>query len=125
MKVIVFANGKLQRKMHKLTASLNINADLMFTDRLNCLAAGGNVWGEMDNYLIIRADHKSRVLSLLSQAFYGISDICGRSADERLLLALERMAASRHWRSMDEVETWLMDRDIPFAKQKLVVSDLS
>jgi hypothetical protein len=125
MKAVVFANGKLQRKMHTLTASLNINADLVFTDGLYCLAAGNNVGGEVDDYLVVRADHKSRVLSLLSQAFYGISDTCGRSADERLFLALERMAASGHWRSMDEVETWLMDKDIPFTKQKLVVSDLS
>ena len=123
MKGIVFATGKFQGKVHKLTASMNVNADLVFIDRLHYQAAGGNVGSEVDNYLIIRADHKCWVLRLLNQAFYMISDTRGRSADELLFLALGRMAASSHWRSMDEVETWLMDRDIPFTKQKWVETE--
>ena len=120
MKGIVFATGKFQGKVHKLTASLNVNSDLVFIDGLHYQAAGGNVGSEVGSYLIIRADHKCWVLRLLNQAFYMISDTRGRSADELLFLALGRMAASSHWRSMDEVETWLMDRDIPFTKQKWI-----
>jgi hypothetical protein len=120
MKGIVFATGKFQGKVHKLTASLNMNADLVFIDGLHYQAAGGNVGREVDNYLIIRADHKCRVLRLLNQAFYRVGDTRGRSADERLFLALGCMVDSGHWRSMDEVETWLMDKDIPFTKQKWI-----
>ena len=123
MKGIVFATGKFQGKVHNLAALLNMNADLVFMDGWHYQAAGGNVGSEVDNYLIIRADHKCWVLRLLNQAFYEISDTRGRSADELLFLALGRMAASSHWRSMDEVETWLMDRDIPFTKQKWVETE--
>jgi hypothetical protein len=59
---------------------------------------------EVDDYLIVRAEHKSRVLDLLGQAFKGISDSCGETADERLFCTLERMAQSGHWKSLDEIE---------------------
>ena len=81
----------------------------------------GSVGCEVDDYLMVRAEHKSRVLNLLAQAFNGISDTCGEAVDERLFCTLERLARSGHWKAMDEIESWLMDRDIPFTKQRLVI----
>ena len=114
MRVIVFATEKFPHKLYTLTASLNMYADLVFENR------EGNDFCEADDYLMVRAQHKCRVLDLLGQAFYGISDTCREAVDVRLLYMLERMARSGHWKSMDEVETWLMDRGVPFTKQRRV-----
>jgi len=117
---IVFVTEKFSHKSHKLTASLNMYADLIFDDEEYYPAVDGNDGREVDDYLMVRAKYKSRVLNLLGQAFYGISDTCGEAVDVRLLYMLERMARSVHWKSMDEVETWLMDRGIPFTKRRRV-----
>jgi hypothetical protein len=124
MKVVVFANQKSQRKIYKFVVSLTMYADQVFNDKEYFSAVDGNDGCEMDNYLIVRAKYKGQMLNLLCKAFYGISDTSGRSTDECLFYALERMARSGHWRSMDEIETWLMDREVPFTKQKIIVSDL-
>jgi hypothetical protein len=95
-------------------------ADLVFVDEEYYPAVDGNGNSEVDDYLMVRPEYKIRVLNLLGQAFYGISDTCGETVDARLLYMLERMARSGHWRSLDEVEIWLMDRGIPFVKQRRV-----
>jgi hypothetical protein len=95
-------------------------ADLVFVDEEYYPAVDGNDDLEVDDYLMVRPEYKSRVLNLLGQAFYGISDTCGETVDVRLLYMLDRMARSGHWKSMDEIETWLMDRDVPFTKQRRV-----
>jgi hypothetical protein len=120
MKKIVFVNEKLPRKLHTLTASLNMDADLVFDDGEYYPAAGSSKGRDVDDYLMVRAEHKKLVLHLLSQAFNGISDTSGEVADERLFGTLERLARSGHWKSLDEIEIWLMDRDIPYTKQKWV-----
>ena len=117
MREVVFVNGKFPHKAHTLTASLNVDADLVFDDGEVYSAEDGL---EVDDYLTVRAEYKSRVLDLLGQAFNGISDTCGEAEDERLFCTLERIARSGHWRSLDEIETWLMDRGVPFTKQKWV-----
>jgi hypothetical protein len=120
MKEVVFVSEKLSRKLHTLTASLNMDADLVFDDGEVYPAMGGKAGREVDDYLMVRAKYKSRALDLLGKTFNGISATCGEEADERLFCALERMARSGHWKSLDEIETWLMDRDIPFTKQKWI-----
>ena len=117
MKKIVFVSEKFPHKPHTITASLNMDGDLVFDDEVYSKVDGC----EVDDYLMVRAEHKGRVLNLLAQAFNGISDTCGESADERLFCTLERLARTGHWKTLDEIEGWLMDRDIPFTKQKLVI----
>ena len=117
MKKIVFANEKFSNRSHTLIASLNMDGDLVFDDE-EVYSAGGR---EVDDTLMVRAEHKSHVLILLAQAFNGISDTCGEAADERLFCTLERLAHSGHWKAMDEIERWLMDRDVPFTKQRSVI----
>jgi hypothetical protein len=118
MKKVVLMSRKSPHKFHTLTASLSMDADLVFDDEEHCSEAGEG--REVDDYLMVREEYKSRVLSLLGQAFNGISVTCGEAADERLFYALGRMAQSGHWKSLDEIEKWLMDRDVPFTKQKWV-----
>jgi hypothetical protein len=121
VKKIIFVRRKFQNKLHTLTASLNMDGDLVFDDEKVYSGVKGSDGIEMDDYLMVRAEHKSRVLNLLAQSFNGISDTCGEVADERLFCTLERLARNGNWKSMDEIESWLMDRDIPFTKQRLVI----
>lgn len=121
MKKIIFVRRKFQNKLHTLTASLNMDGDLVFDDEKVYSGVKGSDGIEMDDYLMVRAEHKSRVLNLLAQSFNGISDTCGEVADERLFCTLERLARNGNWKSMDEIESWLMDRDIPFTKQRSVI----
>jgi hypothetical protein len=118
MKEIVFVCEKFPHKSHTLTASFNMDAELVFDDGEVYSAVDGDNGRDADNYLTVRAEHKIHVLDLLGQAFNGISDTCGEAADERLFCTLERMARSGHWKSLGEIEKWLMDRGIPFTKQK-------
>jgi hypothetical protein len=115
MKGIVFVNEKFSQKLHTITASLNMDGALVFDD--------AEIYGdgcEVNDYLAVSAEHKSRVLRWLGQAFNGISGTCGEAADVRLFCTLERMMRSGHWKSLDEIETWLMDRNVPFTKQRRV-----
>ncbi len=114
MKKIVFAKMDSQHKSHTLTASLNMDMDLVFDNGEFC-DDGSRV---VDDTLTVNAKYKRRLLQFLCHAFAGISDTRGEAEDERLFSMLERMAHSGHWRSLDEVETWLMDRGIPFTKQR-------
>jgi hypothetical protein len=117
---ILFVTEKLSYKIHTLTASFNMDGHLVFDDCEYYPATDDDGGRDVDDYLIVRAEHKSRVLGLLGKAFNGISDTCGEAPDERLFCTLERMARSGHWKSLDEIEGWLMDRDVPFTKRKLV-----
>ena len=117
MKEIVFVSEKFSHKQHSLTAWLSMDGELVFDDGEIYPAAADGDAREVDDCLMIRAEQKGRVLDLLGQMFHGISATCGEAADERLFYALERMARSGHWKSLDEIETWLMDRNIPFTKK--------
>lgn len=119
MKKVVFITEKSSRGFHTLVASLNVEAELVFNDGRRYSVASGNGRSEMVDCLIVRARDKCRVLSYLTQAFNGISSTCGEAPDVRLFHALERMARSGHWKSMDEIEGWLTHRGITFSKQKL------
>jgi hypothetical protein len=119
MKEIIFVSEELPRKLHTLTAWLNMDGDLVFDDG-EVYSAGGGKGREVNDYLMVRAGHKSRVLDLLGQVFDGVSDTCGEAVDDRLFCTLERMARSGHWKSLDEIEIWLMDRGVSFTKQKWV-----
>jgi len=112
MKPIVFLREKFPHQLHTLTASLDMDGNLAFDD-----SVASDAGREVDDYLLVRAEQKSRVLFCLSRAFDGIADTCGEAADDRLFCMLDRMARSGHWKSLDQVETWLMDRGIPFIKK--------
>ncbi len=118
MKKVVFVTEKSPKIFHTLVASLNVEAELVFNDGRHYFMVGGNERNVVD-CLVVRARDKCRVLNYLSQSFNGISGTCGEALDVRLFHALERMARSGHWRSMDEIERWLIDRGITFSKQKL------
>jgi hypothetical protein len=122
MKEIVFVSEKLSCKFHALTASLDMDGNLVFDDGEVHPAVNGNDGCEVDDYLLVRAEHKSRVLNLLGQAFHGISDTCGQTADARLFCMIDRVARSGHWKLLDEIERWLMDRDVPFTKKKCIIN---
>jgi hypothetical protein len=116
MKKIVFVSEKFPHKLHTLTASLNMDGALVFND--------GEIYCDrrlVDEYLMVCAGHKSRVLNLLDQVFNGISRTCGEAADVRLFYALDRMARNGHWKALDEIEGWLMNRGVPFTKQRTVI----
>jgi hypothetical protein len=121
MNKIVFLSEESPHKLHTLTASLNMDGDLVFDDGELFPTAGGTDGCEVDDYLRVRAKYKNRVLNWLGQAFNGISGTCGEAADVRLFYTLDRMAKSGHWKALDEVERWLMERDIPFTKQRAVI----
>ena len=70
MKKIVFMSGKFQHKLHTLTTSLNMDGDLVFEDEEAYSRADGC---EVDDYLVVRSEHKNHVLNWLGQAFNGIS----------------------------------------------------
>ena len=116
MKKIVFVNEKSPHKLHTLSASLNMDGELVFDDG-KIYSADGR---EVDEYLMVRAEHKSRVVSLLGKAFNGLSITCSETADDRLFRMLDRLAGSGHWKALDEVEKWLMDRNVPFVKRRVV-----
>jgi hypothetical protein len=115
MKKIVFMREKFPHKLHTLIVSLNMDAELVFDD-----GEYGDDGREVNDHLTVRVDHKKRVLSLLCQTFNGVSNTCGEAADERLFCALERVARRGHWRSLNEVERWLMDQGVPFTKRRRV-----
>jgi len=118
MKGIVFLHEKSQYKSHTLGASLNMDAHLVFDDGVYYPVLDGDESRELDDYLIVHAQYKDRVLRLLELAFERNSDTCCQDNDERLLYMLERVARTNHWKSLGEIEKWLMDREISFAKQK-------
>ncbi len=109
----------VKQKFHTLVASLNVESELVFSDGRHYCMAGGSSEREVVDCLVVRARDKCRVLNYLSQSFNGISGTCGEAPDVRLFHALDRMAHSGHWRSMDEIEGWLTNRGITFSKQKL------
>jgi hypothetical protein len=121
MKKIVFVSEKSPHKRHTLIASLDMDGALVFDDGEIYSPVSGGEDREVNRYLMVRAEHKSRVLNWLGQAFNGISGTCGEAADVRLFYTLERMARSGHWKALDEIERWLMDRDVPFTKQRSVI----
>jgi hypothetical protein len=121
MKRTTFIIERSPHRLHTLTASLNMERDLVFDDEEVYSTGGGTGDCEVDDRLRVRVAYKSRVLNLLVQAFNGISDTCGEAADERLFCILERLAQSGRWKALDEIEVWLMNRGIPFTKQRTVI----
>ena len=72
MKETVFVSEKFSCKSHTLIASLNMNAHLVFADGEIYPAVDGDGGREVNDSLLVRAGHKSRVLNLLSQALEDI-----------------------------------------------------
>lgn len=115
---VKFLNEKSRAKTHTLTAGLNLNGQLVFDDGEHYAALGSEGQHEVDDYLTIRVEYKKQVLRALGDVFLGVSETCGTNDDERLLSMLERAAHREYWKSLGDVERWLMDRNIPFTKQR-------
>ena len=120
MHEIVFVRTKKHGKLHTLDATLDLDGALVFDEVDSFPPLGGDQGREVDDYLTIAATHKPDLLHRLVLAFDGLSDTCAEIPDERLLCALQGLADLGHWRTLDEVETWLLEYCIPFTKQRRV-----
>lgn len=118
MREIVFVCRQDVSKIHTLTACLGLDGALVFEEGDDYLPLGGDPGGEVDDILVVHAAHKPAVYRQLERAFDGISDTCGEHPDERLLSALQTLAGLAYWHSLGEIEAWLLERDIPFTKQR-------
>ncbi len=96
-KVDFAANGPLP-----LTAFLGVDGSLVFE--------------EVDHVLAVSPPRKMDLYRLLLLAFGNVEYVADDTPDERLFHVLQALSDLDHWRSLDEVETWLLEHDIPFLK---------
>jgi hypothetical protein len=113
MHQVFFVRKQDHLQSYTLTATIGVDGALVF-DEEDILDAGCIV----DDMLAVDVAHKAQVFHLLTQAFDGISDTCGEFPDERLFCALQILADLGHWQTLDEIEAWLLERRIPFTKQR-------
>ncbi len=113
MKKVVFCSESNPCEEHVLAAHLGLDGELIFDDDLHFIQTGF----EHDDRLTVSVRYKRELFRRLSKSFPGISNTCGEDDDSRLFWALDHVAKSGHWRSLGEIEHWLMERDIPFTKQ--------
>jgi hypothetical protein len=113
MHLVFFPHKQDHLQNHTLTATVGVDGALVFDEEDIC-AANRSV----DDTLAVDVAHKAQVFHYLTQAFDGISDTCGECPDERLFCALQILADLGHWQSLDEIETWLLERNIPFVKRR-------
>ncbi len=114
---VVFVRKKDASKFHSLTASLGLDGCLIFDEGDYFPSLGADPGREMDDYLSIHAANKVEVLRYLTLAFEGISATCAETLDDRLLCVLQNLSDLGHWQTLDEVEAWLLECNIPFVKQ--------
>lgn len=115
---VVFVRKKDASKFHTLTASLGLDGCLVFDEGDYFPPLGTDPGRELDDYLSVHAAYKVLVLHHLTLAFEGISDTCGETLDVRLLCVLQNLSKLEHWHTLDDVEAWLLECDIPFTKQR-------
>ena len=96
-KVDFAANGPLP-----LTAFLGVDGSLVFE--------------EADDTLVVSLLRKPDLYRLLLLAFENVEHVADDTPDERLFHVLQALSDLGHWRSLDEVEAWLLERNIPFLK---------
>lgn len=96
-KVDFAANGPLP-----LTAFLGVDGSLVFE--------------EVGDTLAVSPPRKPDLYRLLLLAFENVEYVADDTPDERLFHVLQALSDLGHWRSLDEVETWLLEHDIPFLK---------
>jgi hypothetical protein len=115
---VVFVRKKEASSTHTLTACLGLDGGLVFDEGDYFHPFGADPGCEMDDYLSVHAAHKIEVLRRLTLAFEGISATCAETFDERLLCVLQNLADLGHWQTLDAVEAWLLEYNIPFTKQR-------
>lgn len=96
-KVDFVVNGPLS-----LTAFLGVDGSLVFE--------------EVDDVLTVSPSHKPDLYHLLLLAFENVEHAADDTPDERLFHVLQTLSDLGHWQSLDEVEVWLLERNIPFLK---------
>lgn len=122
MREIVFVRTQKRSRLHTLVAVLDLDGALVFDEGDSCPPLAGDDGRETDDYLTVAAAHKPDLLRLITLAFDGLSDTCGEIPDDRLLCALQNLADLGHWRTLDEIEAWLLEYCISFTKQRWVES---
>ena len=120
MKEIVFIREEFPHKLRLLTALLNVDGDLVFDDEEFFSASDQADSCEVDHYLVVRSGDKKRLMELIERGFNQISNTSAETDLDRLFHALACVARSGHWRSLGEIETWLMERGISFTTQKRI-----
>lgn len=81
---------------------------------------GSLVFEEADDLLTVCPPHKPDLYRCLLLAFEDMEHIEDDTPDECLFHVLQVLSELDHWRSLDEVEAWLLERDIPFLKMHQV-----
>lgn len=120
MPKVVFVRTQKRSRLHTLIAALDLDRALVFDEGETSHPPAENDGCEIDDYLTVAAAHKPDLLRHITLAFDGLSDTCGEIPDDRLLCALQGLADLGHWRTLDEIEAWLLECCIPFTKQRRV-----
>lgn len=118
MHEVVFVRKQDASQPHTLIACLDLDGGLLFDEEECFPPLGADPGREVDDYLSIHAAHKAEVLHHLTLAFEGISDTCAETLDDRLLCVLQNLSDLGHWQTLDAVEAWLLEYNIPFSKQR-------
>ncbi len=77
---------------------------------------GSLVFEEVDDTLVVSPPRKPDLYRFLLLAFENVEHVADDTPDERLFHVLQALSDLGHWRSLDEVEAWLLERNIPFLK---------
>ncbi|KAA3653663.1 MAG: hypothetical protein DWQ04_35000 [Chloroflexi bacterium] len=74
---------------------------------------------ECDDYLIVEIDYKTTMLKLLQKELQSDSQEPSESDVDLLLLqSVQSVASHKQWQSLSKIETWLVEKDIPFKKDR-------
>jgi len=74
---------------------------------------------ERDDYLIIEPAYKATTLKHLQEELTSDSQAPNESDLDLLLLqAVQVMASRKQWQSLSKIETWLVEKGIPFKKDR-------
>ena len=98
-----------REESHLLVAHPGLDGQVVFEDEITI--------EDDSECLIVGKLYKKDLLRMLGSLLAGISATSGENDEARLYWALEHVARSGHWKTLDEIERWLMKRDIPFTKQ--------
>lgn len=96
MNGIVFVSGEISDRRHTLTAFLNMDAGLVFDDVEYHIDGG-----EVNDDLLVRAEHKRRVLNLWDRLLMGSAI---RAENRRTNDCFARLNA---WRTADIGDRWM------------------
>src|SRR5512138_346537 len=115
---LVFARDKV--KTHNLIANI-YTAELVFNEgdyyppvnRADYQDEGR----ECDDYLIVEPEHKALVFQRLVEDLPAGSQVPqDTDPDKQLLKIIEQTAPLKKWKSLADIEKWLVEKQIPFKK---------